>query len=262
MATPSGSTPQQPSNGRHAIVTGGGSGVGAEIALSLAAAGYRVTITGRRAAPLQTVAAKHPGITPLTCDVSDGDAARQFMDAATKVNGPPSIVVANAGSADSLPLAAMTSGDLRAMLDANLMTTFNVWHAALLPMREEKWGRMIAIASTAGLKGYPYVAGYVAAKHAVIGLTRAMALELAKTGITVNAICPGFTDTPMLERSLTTIMAKTGRSRDDALKSLVASNPQGRLISPSEIASLVLWLCSDAAASVTGQAIAVSGGET
>ena len=148
------------------------------------------------------------------------------------------------------------------MVDLNLGGVFATWQAALAPMLDAGWGRLVAIASTAGLKGYPYVAGYCAAKHGVIGLTRALALETAKTGVTVNAVCPGYMLTPMLERSIETIMAKTGRTRAEAEAPLLAANPQGRFIEPDEVAAAVLWLCSDAAASVTGQAISVSGGET
>ncbi len=144
----------------------------------------------------------------------------------------------------------------------NLTGVFHTWQAGLAPMVAARWGRLIAVASTAGLKGYRYVTAYCAAKHGVIGLTRALAQETARTGVTVNAVCPGYTDTPMLERSVDNIMAKTGRSRAEAEAVLLASNPQGRFIEPAEVAATVLWLCSDAAGSVTGQAISVSGGET
>ena len=148
------------------------------------------------------------------------------------------------------------------MLDVNLGGVFTTWQAGLAPMLAAGWGRLIAVASTAGLKGYPYVTGYCAAKHGVVGLTRALALETARTGVTVNAVCPGYTPTPMLERSIETIMAKTGRCRAEAEAPLLAANPQGRFIEPDEVAAAVLWLCGDGAASVTGQAISVSGGET
>jgi NAD(P)-dependent dehydrogenase (short-subunit alcohol dehydrogenase family) len=161
----------------------------------------------------------------------------------------------------SKPFLKMDSDDLRSMLDVNLAGVFHVWQAALQPMLDAGWGRLIAIASTAGLKGYAYVSGYCAAKHGVIGLTRALALETAKTSVTVNAVCPGYTQTPMLKQAVDNIMRKTGRSRVEAESALKASNPQGRFVEPEEVAQTVLWLCSAGAASVTGQAISVSGGE-
>jgi 3-hydroxybutyrate dehydrogenase len=247
--------------GRHAIVTGGGTGIGAAIALALAQAGAAVTISGRRDAPLQEVAARSPHIKALTCDVTDATSVRDMLAKAGDKSGPPDILVANAGAASSKPFKAMTRADLDAMLAVNVAGTFNLWREGLAGVQARGNGRMIAVASMAGLKGYSYVAGYVAAKHAVIGLTRALALELAPTGVTVNAICPGFTQTPMLEASVQNIVEKTGRSAAEAEKSLAAGNPQGRFITPDEIAGAVLWLCSEEARSVNGQAIAISGGE-
>ena len=219
-----------------------------------------MTIAGRNAAALAEVAGAEMRF--VTGDVTKPDEVRAMFAAAGATWGAPEIVVANAGSAASRPFLKTTPADFAAMVDLNLGGVFSTWHAALAPMLEAGWGRLLAIASTAGLKGYPYVAGYCAAKHGVIGLTRALALETAKTGVTVNAICPGYMLTPMLERSIETIMAKTGRSRAEAEAPLLAANPQGRFIELDEVAAAVLWLCSDAAASVTGQAISISGGET
>ncbi|MDW4498888.1 SDR family NAD(P)-dependent oxidoreductase [Sulfitobacter sp. D35] len=243
-------------DGQRALVTGGGTGVGAEIARTLAGAGAEVWIAGRRAGPLEEVAAETDGIRPLTGDVTDPASC-----AAMIAEARPQLVIANAGNSVSKPFHRMDAGDLQDMLAVNLFGVFNVFSAALGPMRAAGTGRLISIASTAGLKGYAYVSGYAAAKHAVIGLTRSLALELAGTGITVNAVCPGFTETPMLEDSLRNIMDKTGRSREEAKKALTATNPQDRFVQPCEVADAVLWLAGVNAGAVTGQAISVSGGE-
>jgi 3-hydroxybutyrate dehydrogenase len=171
------------------------------------------------------------------------------------------ILVASAGAADSAPF--LKSGDalFRRMLDVNLMGVVHGVRAVLPGMVGRGFGRIVAVASTAGLKGYPYVTAYGAAKHAVVGLVRALALEVAGKGVTVNAVCPGFTDTELAAASLERIVAQTGRSREEARAALVRHNPQGRLVAPDEVADAVLWLCGEGAASVTGQAIAVSGGE-
>ena len=248
-------------SGKHALVTGGGTGVGAAIALALARGGANVTISGRRQEPLEKTAQEHTRLRWATCDVTDAQSIKSMFVTASAAHGPVDIVIANAGAAASKPFLKMDASDLQAMLDVNLTGVFRVWQAALQPMLDAGWGRLIAIASTAGLKGYAYVSGYCAAKHGVVGLARALALETAKTGVTVNAICPGYTQTPMLEQAIDTIMRKTGRPRAEAEAALTAHNPQGRFIQPEEIAELVLWLCGRNAASVTGQAISISGGE-
>lgn len=247
---------------RHALVTGGGSGVGRSIALALAGAGVDVTICGRRKAQLAEVARESSRVSTAVADVTDEASVAALYETAKAARGPIDIVIANAGMSGSAPAAKTSLADWQRTLDVNLTGAFLTVKPALTGMAERKAGRIVFVASTAGLKGYAYVAPYVAAKHGVVGLMRALAAENAKTGVTVNAVCPGFVETDMLEESVARIVEKTGRSVEDARKSLASTNPQGRFIQPDEVAATVLWLCSEAAGSITGQAISVSGGET
>jgi NAD(P)-dependent dehydrogenase (short-subunit alcohol dehydrogenase family) len=248
--------------GRHALVTGGGTGIGAAIATTLARAGAAVTICGRRHPPLQRIASGERNIRAITADVTDETSVANLYQQAEAAGDPIDIVVANAGMAESAP-AHKTSLDLwNRTLNVNLTGAFLTVKPALAGMRERGRGRIVLIASTAGLKGYAYVAPYVAAKHGVVGLARALAVEMAPAGITVNAVCPGFTDTPMLDESIRRIVETTKRSEADVRAALAKRNAQARFVQPNEVAEVVLWLCSDAGAGVTGQAIAVSGGET
>jgi NAD(P)-dependent dehydrogenase (short-subunit alcohol dehydrogenase family) len=247
--------------GRHALVTGGGTGIGAAIAVTLARAGAVVTICGRRQQPLQTIVAENSNIRAMTADVTDEASVVKLYQEAEAAGDPIDIVVANAGMSESAP-AHKTSLDLwTRTLNVNLTGAFLTVKPALAGMRDRGHGRIVFIASTAGLKGYAYVAPYVAAKHGVVGLARALAVETATTGITVNAVCPGFTDTPMLNESIRHIVETTKRNEEDVRATLAKRNAQARFVQPKEVADVVLWLCSDAAAAVTGQAIAVSGGE-
>ncbi|WP_150524598.1 SDR family NAD(P)-dependent oxidoreductase [Roseibium sediminis] len=241
---------------KHVVISGGGSGVGAEIAREFAQSGARVTILGRNETRL-----KAQGLPYETCDVTDATQVEQALQRAREKRGPVHIAIANAGAAESVPFAKMTADDLNSMLSVNLVGVFTLWKAALADMKQNGWGRLIAVASTAGLKGYPYVSGYVAAKHGVVGLTRALALELGTSGITANAICPGFIETPMLERSVQNIVSKTGMSPEYAEAALKKNNPQNRFIQTDEVAGTALWLCSDAARSVNGHTLSLSGGE-
>ncbi len=242
--------------GKHVVVTGGGTGVGAEIAQSFTGGGAAVTIMGRREEPL-----KAQGLAYQLCDVTDAENVARAFEAARKERGPVTVVVANAGAAESVPFARMTAEQMQAMLAVNLIGVANVWQAALADMKAAGWGRMIAVASTAGVKGYPYVSAYCAAKHGVVGLTRSLAVELAETGVTVNAICPGFMETPLLDRSIANIAEKTGKNMEEARAALLAGNPQKRFVETGEVAGTALWLCSSAARSVNGQALVLSGGE-
>jgi 3-hydroxybutyrate dehydrogenase len=247
--------------GRHALVTGGGRGIGRAVAARLVKAGATVTVLGRSPASLEQAIVQGDAHAAAVADVTDHRAVQAAVQEAVGRYGPIDLMIANAGAAASAPFMKSGPEVFRQMLDVNLLGVTNMAQAVLGSMTERGFGRIVAVASTAGLKGYPYVSAYCAAKHAVIGFTRALALETAKTGVTVNAVCPGFTDTDLVAESLERIMAKTGRTRDEALGELVKHNPQGRLIDPSEIADAVLWLCGEGARSVTGQAIVVAGGE-
>jgi NAD(P)-dependent dehydrogenase (short-subunit alcohol dehydrogenase family) len=248
--------------GRHALVTGGGTGVGRAIALALAGAGLEVTICGRRKEPLQATAQTHLRIHAIACDVTREDSVEALFADAEAARGPFDIVVANAGMSGSGPAHRTSLADWQRTLEVNLTGAFLTVRPALAGMSSRKSGRIVFVASTAGLKGYSYVAPYVAAKHGVVGLMRALATEMARTGVTVNAVCPGFVETDMLEESVRRIVEKTGRTAEEARGSLAAANPQGRLIQPQEVAATVMWLCSEEAGSISGQAISVSGGET
>lgn len=250
----------------HAVITGGGRGIGAAIAEALARLGASVSLIGRNAETLQVTAdrlAKDYGVkvASASADVADEAAVQKAISTVRDVLGAPTVLVNNAGVAVSAPFLKSNAAFWRNVLDIDLMGSVYCTQAVLPAMLESKWGRIINIASTAGVTGYAYVTTYCAAKHGMIGLTRALAIETARTGVTVNAVCPGYTDTEMTSQTIANITKKTGRSREEALASLVTHNPQGRLIQPSEVADAVVWLCGDNAASVTGQSIAVAGGE-
>ena len=252
--------------GQHAIVTGGGRGLGAGIADALAAQGAHLTLMGRTADTLETAGAalaEQHGVEVQwqTADVTDAASVEAAFAAAADKQGAASILVNNAGGAESAPFKRTDTALLQKMIDLNLMSVFYCTHQVLPAMVDAGHGRIINVASTAGLVGYRYVSAYVASKHAVVGLTKSLAMETAKSGVTVNALCPGYIDTDMTQETIRNIVAKTGVTPEEAEAQIAATNPQARLIQPAEVAAAVVWLALAESGSITGQSIAVAGGE-
>ncbi len=255
-----------PLSGQHAVITGGGRGIGAAIAVELARLGANLTLMGRTIETLDSqrdrLLREHEcEIATIAVDVTDVRAVERAFVTAGAALGAPSILVNNAGAAQSRPFRRTTPEQWQQMLDVNLTGPALCTGQVLDGMLDAGYGRIINIASTAGLKGYAYVAAYTAAKHGLVGLTRALALELATSGVTVNAVCPGFTDTDLTAASIETIVARTGRTPDDARAEMTRFNPQNRLIEPWEIARTVAWLALADSSAITGQALVVAGGE-
>ena len=261
-------SPSPSLTGKHALVTGGGRGIGAAIARQLLGEGASVTLLGRDAATLDaTVTALQAhrlgdaSVGAVCADIAEPASVEAAFAAATEARGAITVLVNNAGQAHSAPFGKTDLALWQRMLDVNLTGTFLCAQAALPAMLEAGWGRIVNVASTAGLIGYGYVSAYCAAKHGVIGLTRALALELAAKGITVNAVCPGYTETDIVRDAVANIVGKTGRTEAQARAELAARNPQRRLVQPDEVADAVAWLCRPSASAITGQAVPVAGGE-
>lgn len=247
---------------RHAFVTGASKGIGAAVVEALLARGMRVSAVSRKLADLEARWGGGEGVRFDVCDVTDEAAIEAAFTAAEAAFGPVSVLVNNAGAAESAPFVRTDAAMLERLFRLNVMGVFACTRRALPGMREQGYGRIVNMASTAGLGGYAYTSAYCATKHAVIGMTRSLAKELSSGDITVNAVCPSFTDTDMVTGAVDRVVAKTDRSREQALAEIIRNNPRGRLMTVEEVAETTAWLCSDAAGGVTGHAIAVDGGET
>jgi NAD(P)-dependent dehydrogenase (short-subunit alcohol dehydrogenase family) len=240
--------------GRHALVTGGGRGIGRAIAAALTAAGAAVTVAGRGEQALAEVVGTGEAQGYVVADVTDSRAVGEGVKQAEAARGPVDLLIANAGGADSAPFARTTPEQFQRMFDVNVMGVVHATRAVLDGMAARKFGRVVAVASTAGLKGYGYVSAYCAAKHAVVGLVRSLAVETAKSGVTVNAVCPGYVETDLVSDSLARISAKTGRSTQDALAAILAEAGQPRLVTVAEVAQAILAYCLPSASDRTGEA--------
>jgi len=249
-------------NSKHVLITGGTSGIGLAISHAFLEGGYSVSICSRSASSKTNLFKNHSKkVQLLDMDVTSVEEVNSAFENAKAKFGSISILINNAGQARSESFEKSNLTILTEMMSINLHSVYNCTQAALKDMRDQKYGRIINIASTAGLIGYSYTSAYCASKHAVIGLSKSLALELAKTGITVNNICPGFTDTPLVQEAIKNISEKTKLPLQDSRNSLTKFNPMNRLIDPNEIASTALWLASEGASAITGQSISVSGGE-
>ena len=248
-------------SGRHALVTGGARGIGAAIARRLGEAGARVTIAGRDEAALQ--AAVQAGVADrfVVMDITYETSVTLGLADAEAAGGDIDILVNNAGAVETAPFAKLGRPMWDRMIATNLTSVYTLIQMTLPGMTARGYGRIINIASTAGLRGYPYVAAYVAAKHGVVGLTRALALETARSGVTVNAICPGYADTELLRASIAGIVTRTGKAESEVLSRFTAANPQGRLILPGEVAAAVVYLCGEGSDAITGISLPIAGGE-
>lgn len=244
--------------GRHALITGGGTGIGAAAAAHLHAAGAKISVTGRRLEPIQAVAERVGG-SAVQCDVTDRARIAAAFDEARAANGPIELLIVNAGIAESAPFHKMTRGSWDRIIATNLTAAFDCAQAALPDLLESDNGRLVFVASVASLRGVPYAAHYAASKHGLLGLARSLAAEYAKSNLTVNAVCPGYVDTPMTDQSIARVSAITGRSEDDSRSAITKMNASGRLVDPDGIATMILTLCLPQSRDINGAAITIDG---
>jgi 3-hydroxybutyrate dehydrogenase len=249
----------RPLEGRHALITGGGTGIGAATADFLHAAGARISVLGRRLEPLLDVASGVGG-TPIQCDVTDHDNIARAFDKARAANGLIDLLIVNAGIAESAPFHKMTREGWDRIIAVNLTGAFDTVQAALPDLLKAEDARVVFIASVASLRGVPYAAHYAASKHGLLGLMRSMAAEYAKSRMTVNAVCPGYVDTPMTDLSVARVSQITGRGEGDARSAITNMNASGRLVDPQAIANLVLTLCLPLSRDINGAAVTIDGG--
>jgi len=245
--------------GRHALITGGGTGIGAAAARVLAGEGAKLSLLGRRMPPIQATAVATGG-TAFQCDVTDPNAIAKAFDEARAANGPIELLVVNAGIAESAPFHKMTRESWDRIVGTNLTAAFDCARAAIGDLLKSENGRLVFIASVASLRGVPYAAHYAASKHGLLGLTRSLAAEYAKTNLTVNAVCPGYVDTPMTDQSVARVSEITGRSEEDSRGAITSMNASGRLVDPEAIANIILTLCLPLSRDINGSAITIDGG--
>jgi len=250
---------ESPLAGRHALITGGGTGIGAAAAERLSAAGAKLSLLGRRMEPLQAVAQSHGGIA-VGCDVTDADQIAKAFDEARTLNGPIDLLVVNAGIAESAPFHKMTRDGWDRIIATNLTAAFACSQAAIGDLLKSDNGRLVYVASVASLRGVPYASHYAASKHGLLGLMRSLAAEYAKTNLTVNAVCPGYVDTPMTDQSVARVSEITGRSEGDARSAITNMNASGRLVDPEAIGNVIAMLCLPLSRDINGAAITLDGG--
>ena len=251
--------PDTPLAGRHALITGGGTGIGAAAAERLSAAGAKLSLLGRRLEPLQAVAEAHGGIA-VGCDVTDADQIGKAFDEARTLNGPIDLLIVNAGIAESAPFHKMTRESWDRIIGTNLTAAFECSRAAIGDLLKSDNGRLVFVASVASLRGVPYASHYAASKHGLLGLMRSLAAEYAKSSVTVNAVCPGYVDTPMTDQSVARVSQITGRSEGDARSAITNMNASGRLVDPQAIGNVIAMLCLPLSRDINGAAITIDGG--
>ena len=246
-------------DGRHALITGGGTGIGAATAEQLAAAGARVTLVGRRLEPIEAIADRIGGAA-TQCDVTKPEELKRAFDIARTAYGPIDLLIVNAGIAESAPFHKMTRESWDRIIATNLTAAFDCAQAAIGDLLKSEHGRIVFVASVASLRGVPYAAHYAASKHGLLGLMRSLASEYAKTNLTVNAVCPGYVDTPMTDQSVARVSEITGRSEQDSRSAITNMNASGRLVDPQAIANVIAMLCLPLSRDINGAAITIDGG--